>query len=309
MGRVVRNILELAGDTPLVRLNRVTKGSPAEIWAKLEFCNPSGSLKDRIAVDMIEQAEKRGELGPGCTIIEATSGNTGIALSLAAAVKGYPMIVVMPEGMSEERKKIIRALGARIACTPGAETDVERAVEKVKEMVAADPKLWAAGQFTNPDNVGAHRRGTGPDLWEQTGGKVDAIVQGVGTGGTISGVGQYFKSRNPTVRIVAVEPAECAALSGGECGRHRIEGIGDGFVPPILDRSVIDEVIMVPDEEAILMARRLMCEEGVLGGISAGANVWAALQVAESLPSGAQVITFIPDSGMRYFSTDLFANV
>lgn len=307
MGKVVRSILDLVGDTPLLRLNRVTGGCPAEVWAKLEFLNPGGSLKDRIAIDMIEEAEKRGELTQGCTIIEATSGNTGIGLALAAAVKGYPMIVVMPEGMSEERKKIIRAFGAKLIFTPGAETDVRRSVEKVQQMVAADPKLWHAGQFTNRDNVAAHRLKTGRELWDETDGKVDAIVHGVGTGGTISGVGQFFKSRNPAVKIVAVEPAECAAILGRKCGPHRIEGIGDGFVPDIYDATVVDEVVPVPDEEAIRMARRLACEEGILCGISSGANVWAALKVAEGLRNGARIVTFIPDSGMRYFSTDLFA--
>ena len=305
MAKIAQNMLELVCDTPIVKLQRVTSGLPVEIWAKVEFLSPSGSLKDRIALDMIGEAEKRGDLRPGMTIIEATSGNTGIAFSMAAAVKGYPVIIVMPEQMSNERKEIMSALGAKLVLTPGGSDAVPFTRVKVKEMCAADPSLWFAGQFSNPDNVASHRNKTGPEIWAQTDGKVDAIVQGVGTGGSLSGVAQYFKSRNPAVRIVAVEPAQCAILSGGKCGPHRIEGIGDGFIPENLDLSVIDDVVAVPDEEAISMARRLMREEGILGGTSAGANVWASLKIAGQMDRGA-IVTFINDTCQRYFSTDLF---
>lgn len=306
MDKVAQNMLELVCNTPIVKLQRVAAGLPVEIWAKVEFLNPSGSLKDRIALDMISEAERRGDLRPGMTIIEATSGNTGIAFSMAAAVKGYQIIIVMPEEMSDERKQIMSALGAKLVLTPGGSDDVPLSRQKVTEMCAGNPDLWFAGQFSNPDNVASHRNRTGPEIWAQTDGRVDAIVQGVGTGGSLSGVAQYFKMRNPAVRIVAVEPAACPIISGGKkCGPHQIEGIGDGFIPENLDLSVIDEVVSVPDEEAIAMTRRLMREEGILGGTSSGANVWASLQVAKTMTNGV-IVTFIPDTCQRYFSTGLF---
>ena len=304
--KVAENVLELIGSTPIVKLNKTTKGVKATVLAKLEFLNPSGSIKDRIAKHMIESAEKKGILKPDSVIAVPTSGNTGIAFAMAAAVKGYEMIVVMPKEMSGERRKMILAYGAEIVFTPGCESDVEKSIKKVEEMARKNPKIWVADQFTNIDNVVAHRETTAREILAQTGGKVDAFVAGVGTGGTITGVAELLKKEIPNVRIVAVEPAECAVLSGGKKGPHRIEGIGDGFVPKILRLDLIDEVIAVPDEEAIKMSRRLAKEEGIFAGISSGANVSAALRVAGSLGEEKAVVTVLPDSGQRYFSTDLY---
>lgn len=304
--KVAENVLELIGSTPMVKLNKTTKSVEATVLAKLEFLNPSGSIKDRIAKHMIESAEKKGILKPDSVIAVATSGNTGIAFAMAAAVKGYKMIVVMPKEMSGERRKMILAYGAEIVFTPGCESDVDKSIKKVEEMARKNPKIWVADQFTNIDNVVAHRETTAREILAQTGGKVDAFVAGVGTGGTLTGVAELLKKEIPNVRIVAVEPAECAVLSGGKKGPHRIEGIGDGFVPKILRLDLIDEVIAVPDEEAIKMSRRLAREEGIFAGISSGANVSAALRVAGSLGEEKAVVTVLPDSGQRYFSTDLY---
>jgi len=304
--KVAENVLELIGSTPMVKLNKTTKGVEATVLAKLEFLNPSGSIKDRIAKHMIESAEKKGILKPDSVIAVATTGNTGIAFAMAAAVKGYKMIVVMPKEMSGERRKMILAYGAEIVFTPGCESDVDKSIKKVEEMTRKNPKIWVADQFTNIDNVVAHRETTAREILAQTGGKVDAFVAGVGTGGTLTGVAELLKKEIPNVRIVAVEPAECAVLSGGKKGPHRIEGIGDGFVPKILRLDLIDEVIAVPDKEAIKMSRRLAKEEGIFAGISSGANVSAALRVAGSLGEEKTVVTVLPDSGQRYFSTDLY---
>jgi len=275
------------------------------VLAKLEYFSPSGSVKDRIAHRMIEAAERRGELRPGGTIVEATTGNTGIAFACAAAVKGYRMVVVMPEGMSEERKQIIRAYGAELQFVPGSETGVDLAVQRAHGLAAADPNVWIAGQFENEDNTAAHEATTAPEIWEQTGGRVDCFVDGIGSGGTITGVARGLRARKPDLRIVGVEPAECAILTGGAFGPHRIEGIGDGFVPEILDFDALDEVVVVPDAEAIATAKRLAREEGIFCGISSGANVWACLDLAGRLPTGSSIVTMINDSGQRYFSTDL----
>lgn len=304
--KVAENVLELIGSTPMVKLNKTTKSVEATVLAKLEFLNPSGSIKDRIAKHMIESAEKKGILKPDSVIAVATTGNTGIAFAMAAAVKGYKMIAVMPKEMSGERRKMILAYGAEIVFTPGCESDVDKSIKKVEEMARKNPKIWVADQFTNIDNVVAHRETTAREILAQTGGKVDAFVAGVGTGGTLTGVAELLKKEIPNVRIVAVEPAECAVLSGGKKGPHRIEGIGDGFVPKILRLDLIDEVIAVPDEEAIKMSRRLAGEEGIFAGISSGANVSAALRVAGSLGEEKAVVTVLPDSGQRYFSTDLY---
>lgn len=303
--RVGTSILDLVGYTPLVGLTNLQPRNAAKILVKLEFMNPSGSVKDRIAKYMVEAAERRGLLRRDTTIVEATTGNTGIAFAMVAAVKGYSMTVVMPEQMSDERKRIIKAYGANILYTPGGESDVDKCLKKVEEMQKANPKIWVPGQFTNVDNVTAHRLTTGKEILEQTRGHIDAFVAGVGTGGTLTGVAQALKRTHSHARIVAVEPAECAILSGGKWGRHRIEGIGDGFVPKILQTRLIDEVIPVPDAKAIHVARRLTREEGIFGGISSGANVYAALQVAKQLGRGKTVVTMIPDSGQRYLTTDL----
>lgn len=290
----------------MVKLNKVAPEGSAGIFAKLEYFSPSGSVKDRIAAFMIEQAEKRGELKPGYRIVEATTGNTGIAFALAGAVKGYSVTIVMPKGMSDERKKILRALGAEIIYAPGSEIDVDKCVEIVERIRESDPKVWVPGQFTSMDNVIAHEMTTGPECIKQVGQDIDAFVAGIGSGGTLMGVARYFKKIGINAEIVAVEPEECSVIRKGKKGPHRIEGIGDGFIPKIVDTELITRVELVSDEEAILMARRLAREEGIICGISAGANVVAAIRVAKDLGKGKKVITVIPDTGMRYFSTDLF---
>jgi len=305
--KVANTILDAVGHTPMVRLNRITAGLNAEILVKIEHLNPSGSLKDRIARYMIEEAERSGRLTSDTVIVEATTGNTGIAFAMAAAVKGYRIVVVMPEGMSEERKKAIRAYGAELVFTPGSESDVDLSLKKVDELRGKFEKVWVPGQFTSRDNVRAHEETTGKEILDQTDGMLDAFVAGVGTGGTLTGAAKTIRRRIPGVKIVAVEPAECPVLSGGRKGSHRIEGIGDGFIPEILDMSLVDEVIAVSDVDAIKMARRLASEEGIFAGISSGANVEAALELAGRLPKGARIVTLAPDNGMRYLSTDLCA--
>ena len=301
--KVSNTVLDFIGKTPMIKLD--FPDIEATIYAKLEYLNPSGSIKDRIAKYMIEQAEKRGDLKPGYTIVEATSGNTGIAFSMVSAAKGYKMIVVMPEVMSIERRRIMQAYGAQVVLTPAKEF-VEGSVRKAKE-IASQPKHWLAGQFTNPDNVAAHRETTGKEILEQTGGKVDAFVAGVGTGGTLMGVAEALRAHNPNVKIIGVEPAGSPVISkGGPAGPHKIEGIGDGFIPDIVDVSKVDDWILVTDEEAIGMARRLSRERGLFVGISSGANVVAARKVAEKLGKGKVVVTVLPDSADRYYSTDLF---
>ncbi len=307
--KVVNSVLELIGDTPMVRLNRVTIGVEASIFAKLEFLNPSGSIKDRIALKMIEKAEKAGLLKPGFTIVEPSSGNTGIAFSLVAAIKGYKMTAVMPKVMSMERRKIIKTYGADVLLTPSKEF-VEGSIKKAEEL-AEKPGVYLPNQFTNSENVATHRETTAKEIWEQTGGKVDAFVAGVGTGGTLIGVAEGLREKKPSVKIVAVEPAESPVLSGGRPGFHRIDGIGDGFISEILKRGrrLIDEVITVRDEDAIKMARRLIVEEGLFVGISSGANVYASIKVANELGKEKTVVTVLPDNAYRYFSTDLFRDL
>ena len=305
MVKIANNVLELVGSTPMLKLNKVARNVGATVLAKAEFLNPSGSVKDRIAVSMIEEAEKAGILKPNSIIVEPTSGNTGIGLAMVAAVKGYKMVVVMPESMSIERRRIMRAFGAEIVLTPGG--DMELAVEKAEEMARENPRVFLPQQFKNPINPATHRENTGQEIIAQTGGKVDAFVAGVGTGGTLTGVAEALKKVNPDVKIVAVEPAECSMLMpGGKCGPHRIEGIGDGFIPPVLRVDLIDEVITPTSEEAYEMARKLVREEGILVGPSSGANVFAALKVAKDLGRGKVVVTLLPDSGQRYLSTELF---
>lgn len=305
--RMLDSILDAAGYTPLVRLRRVTEGIGATVAAKIEYFSPSGSLKDRILRHMIARAEARGELRPGMTLIEGTTGNTGIATAAAGAALGYPVVVVMPAGMSEERKKAIRAYGAELVLTPGGESDVDLVLAKVRELKAREPgKYWEVGQFDNADNVEAHYLTTGPEIWEQTEGRVDAFVASQGTGGTLSGVARYLKEKNPAVRIYAVEPAECAILSGGGWGSHKIEGIGDGFVPKNLDLDVIDGVVTATSDESIEMAKALSRREGIFCGISSGCNVAAVLKVARAHPELRLIVTMVNDDGRRYFSTELF---
>lgn len=298
------SILELIGWTPLIRLNRIAKDVNPEILAKIESYNPTCSIKDRIALYMIEEAERQGVLKPGSVIVEPTSGNTGIALSLVAAVKGYRMIVVMPEFVSRERTVICEAFGAEVVRTP-AEEGVEGVLQKAADIVHDTPNAFMPDQFTNPANPKAHRETTGKEILEQTDGDVDVFVAAAGTGGTLSGVAFILKEKIPTVKVVVVEPAESPILSGGEPGLHRIEGIGGGFIPDVLDTTLYDEVVTVSDEDAIAMSRRIAKEEGILAGISSGANVCASLQVAECM-EGGRIVTLIPDCALRYLSTDLY---
>jgi cysteine synthase A len=306
--RIAKNVTELIGRTPLVRLNRVTAGARAEVAAKLESLNPAASVKDRIGLSMIEAAERDGLIQPGKTVIvEPTSGNTGIALAFVAAVKGYKCVLTMPDTMSPERRITLRALGAKLVLTEGAK-GMRGAVEKANQLVGELKNAFMPQQFMNPANPEIHRKTTAVELWEDTDGKIDALVAGVGTGGTITGVAQVIKPRKPSFRAIAVEPSDSPVLSGGSPGKHKIQGIGAGFVPDVLDRKLVDEVITVTNDEAFTMARRLAQEEGILCGISSGANVHAAVAWA-SRPenAGKLVVAIIPSFGERYLNTDLFA--
>jgi cysteine synthase A len=299
------SIAQAVGRTPLVKLNRVTAGRPA-IYLKLEWYGPSGSLKDRIYLHMFEQAEARGDLKPGMRVLECSTGNAGIACAFVAAVKGYPCTIVMPEGMSEERKKLMRAYGADLVFTPGGESDVDLSLRRLAEIRAGDlPGYWVPGQFDNADNVEAHRRTTGPEIWEQCGGIVGAFVAAQGSGGTLTGVGRYLRERDGRVRLYAVEPAECALLARREWGPHGIEGIGDGFIPENLDVSLLSGVITTTTEESVATARRLATEEGIFCGISSGCNVAAALKLAARHPELPSIVTMANDTGQRYFTTAL----
>jgi cysteine synthase A len=307
---IADSVLDVAGLTPLVRLQRVTTESDAAILAKLEFINPSGSVKDRILPAMVRAAEARGELRPGMALIEGTTGNTGIATAMTGAALGYSVVIVMPAGMSRERQLTMRAYGAEVITTPGGESDVDLVLEKVAELKASNPgQYWEVGQFANQDNVLAHERTTGPEIWEQTAGAVAAVVSAAGTGGTLTGTMRYLKRQNPQVRGYVVEPAECPILSGGTWGPHRIEGIGDGFVPEVLDLDLVDGVITVTSDEAIVMARRLAREEGIFCGISSGCNVAAALKLAQARPDLGTIVTLLSDNGLRYLSTELTGEV
>lgn len=298
------SVLELIHETPVVRLNKIASAAGAALWAKLEMFNPGGSVKDRIAISMIEAAERESKLSPGMTVVEPTSGNTGIGLALVCAVKGYDLILTMPDTMSVERRALLQAFGAKLVLTPG-EGGMRKAVEEA-ERLASLPGHFMPQQFLNPANPGIHRQRTAEEILDQMEGKIDVFVAGVGTGGTITGIGQVLKERIPGVRIIAVEPAESAVLAGGSPGPHMIQGIGAGFVPDVLDPAVIDEIVRVTDGEAIETARRLAREEGLLAGISSGAACSAALKVSGSLGSDANVVTLFPDTGERYISTDLF---
>jgi cysteine synthase A len=301
--RIAESLCELIGGTPLVRLSRFGEGLPGEIVGKLEVLNPLASVKDRIGLAMIEQAEKDGLIRPGGTVIEPTSGNTGIALAWVARVKGYRLILTMPDTMSAERRLILTILGAELVLTPGRE-DMHGAIERAQQLHEEIPGSFIPHQFDNPANPEIHRRTTGPEIWRDTGGAVDYLVAGVGTGGTISGAGRYLKEQNPEIRVIAVEPADSPVLSGGSPGPHLIEGLGAGFVPGIYDGSIVDEVIRVTHDEAIATVKQLAKTEGMLAGISSGANVHAARQVARRPTSaGRRIVTIICDTGERYLST------
>lgn len=304
--RIAEHIFDTIGRTPLVRLSRLTAGTDLELLGKLEYFSPSGSLKDRIYLQMFRAAEASGALKPGMTVLECSTGNAGIACSFVAAALGYPCIIVMPEGMSEERKKLDLAYGSRMVYTPGGESDVDLALARLEEIRAEDPdRYWVPAQFDNPENVAAHAAGTAPELWEQTNGTVDAFVATQGTGGTISGIARHFRERGSAAKFFAIEPAECPLLARREWGPHGIEGIGDGFVPHNLHLEHLAGVITVSTAEAVATAQRMAREEGVFCGISSGANVAAALKLHARVPALKRIVTMINDTGQRYFSTPL----
>jgi cysteine synthase A len=306
---IYNDITETVGNTPLIRLNKVTKGVVGTVAVKLESRNPLGSVKDRIGVSMIDAATEAGLIKPGTVIIEPTSGNTGIALAFVAAARGHRLLLVMPDTMSIERRKLFKILGAEVVLTPG-EKGMRGAVEKAEELARQTPHAFVPQQFKNAANPDAHRRTTAEEIWRDTDGTIDFFVAGVGTGGTITGVSEIIKSRRPTFKAVAVEPADSPILSGGKPGPHKIQGIGAGFIPDVLRRDLIDEVIQVSSADAGHMARRLACEEGILGGISAGANVVAAIQLAKrAANAGKLIVTVICDTGERYLSTWLYEDV
>lgn len=305
MTRAANHLWELIGQTPVVRLNRIVSKADADIYVKLESFNPGGSVKDRIALSMIEDAEKKGRLKPGDTILEPTSGNTGIGLAMVAAAKGYRTLLVMPDTMSIERRNLLRAYGAELVLTPGAE-GMKGAITKAEEIAREHPEYFVPQQFKNPANVAIHRETTAHEILEQMEGKLDAFIAGVGTGGTITGVGQVLREKIPGIYLAAVEPTASPVLSGGDPAPHKIQGIGAGFVPDILDTKIYDEVIKVSNEDAFYWARRLAREEGILGGISTGAAIDAAMKVARRLGQGKKVVTVLPSTGERYLSTELY---
>lgn len=308
MGKIYKNAAELVGNTPLLEVGNIEKelGLEAKVLVKLEYFNPAGSAKDRIALSMIEDAEERGVLKPGAVIIEPTSGNTGIGLASLATIKGYRVILTMPETMSVERRNILKAYGAEVVLTDGAK-GMKGAIAKAEELAKEIPGSFIPGQFENPANPKAHAATTGPEIWNDTDGKVDIFVAGVGTGGTITGTGEYLKSQNPNVKVVAVEPATSPVLSEGKAGPHKIQGIGAGFVPDTLDTKVYDEIIAVENEDAFETSKLLTKKEGILTGISSGAALYAAIQLAKRPENkGKVIVALLPDSGDRYYSTPLF---
>lgn len=309
MAQIYNDITEIFGKTPLVRLNKVTDGLAATVLAKLEFYNPSASVKDRLGIAIVDAAEKSGELKPGGTIVESTSGNTGIALAMVGAARGYKVILTMPETMSKERRMLLRAYGAELVLTPGA-GGMKAAVDRAAEIVAETPGAVYAQQFANAANPAIHRATTGPEIWEDTDGAVDIFISGIGTGGTISGTGGYLKEKNPSIQVIGVEPQESAILNGGAPGPHKIQGIGANFVPQILDREIYDEIIDINIAQSVSMARRLAAEEGILAGISSGATVQAALDVAARPENaGKTIVVILASFGERYLSTVLYEDL
>jgi cysteine synthase A len=307
--KIADDVTGLVGNTPLVRLRRVTNGAVAEVAAKLEFYNPAHSVKDRIGVAMIEAAERAGMIQPDTIFVEPTSGNTGIALAFVCAARGYKLVLTMPETMSKERRMLLRAYGAELLLTPGSE-GMAGAIRKAEELVASDSRYLLLQQFKNPANPEIHRKTTAEEIWRDTDGRVDILVAGVGTGGTITGVGEVLKARKPAFRCIAVEPDASPVLSGGSKGPHPIQGIGAGFVPDVLNTKIYDEIVRVKGDDALEMARRMAREEGLLVGISSGAATWAAIQVAQRAENaGKLIVVIIPSFGERYLSTALFANL
>jgi len=303
-----KDITELIGRTPLVRLNRLSPEGGSTIYGKVEFFNPGGSVKDRICLSMINEAERQGKLKPGGTIVEPTSGNTGIGLALIAAVRGYKLILVMPESMSLERASLLSSYGAQLVLTPAWE-GMKGSIKEAESIIGQNPSYFMPDQFSNPANPAMHKKTTALEIWEALDGKIDAFVAAVGTGGTITGCGEVFKERNTKIKIVAVEPAGSPVLSGGDPGPHKIQGIGAGFVPKVLNRTILDSVITVTDDEAYQTAKLLAKREGLLVGISAGANVFASQKVAKELGPGKNVVTILPDTGERYISIEKYFNI
>lgn len=305
-GRIFNSVLEAIGQTPLIRLNKISADIQADICVKLEFTNPSGSLKDRVVNTIVERAEQSGILKPGMILLEGTTGNTGIATAMVGAAKGYPVIIVMPEGMSEERKKTIRAYGAELVLTPGAETDVDLVlveVEKIKEKYGN--QIFEIGQFYRDDNLLAHFDNTAPEIWQQTGGEVDVFIMCQGTGGTVTGTAKYLKEKNPNIKVYISEPLESPILARGTIGHHKVQGIADGLIPEILDLQYVDGIILVSSEESMETARELAAREGIFCGISSGCNVAAARKAAHKYPDKKCIVTMINDNGLRYLSTPL----
>ena len=307
--KIANNVTELIGNTPLVRINRLTQGCAGEVLAKLEFQNPAHSVKDRIGLSMVEAAEKAGRVKPDTIFLEPTSGNTGIGLAMVCAARGYKCAIVMPDTMSRERRALLRAYGAELILTPGAER-IPGAIKKAEEMAAADTRYLIPQQFENPANPDVHRKTTAEEIWRDTDGKADILISGIGTGGTITGIGEVLKARKPAFQCVAVEPDASPVLSGGQPGPHPIQGIGAGFVPRVLNTKIYDEVVRVKNDDAMAMARRMAKEEGILVGISSGAAMWAAIEVARRASSqGKTIVVIIPSFGERYLSTPLFAGL